>query len=110
MSNINEISFDTSVDDVWKERLRQEKLKAEGRFAHTLADAEMPDVDRIAALGEEYGEVCRALMALNGSVQESTHSRANDRTELRKELIQVCAVAFAWIEHLDNERDAEGVD
>jgi NTP pyrophosphatase (non-canonical NTP hydrolase) len=78
-----------------QERCRQERLKAEGRFKHTPSDPEMHDRDRIAALGEEYGEVCGALLAETGN--------ANDRTnqDLRKELLHVAAVAVAWIEAID---------
>lgn len=42
-----------------------------------------------AVLGEEFGEVCKAWLE-------------RDVDELRVELIQVAAVAVAWIEELDN--------
>ena len=43
---------------------------------------------KAAVLGEEYGEVCRAL--LDG-----------DAEGLRNELVQVAAVAVAWLEGLE---------
>jgi NTP pyrophosphatase (non-canonical NTP hydrolase) len=55
-----------------------------------------PGVDRInehtyaAVLGEEFGEVCKAWLE-------------RDIRHLRHELIQVAAVALAWIEEIDND-------
>lgn len=54
-----------------------------------------PGVDRrddrtyAAVLGEEFGEVCRAWLE-------------RDVPNLREELIQVAAVAVAWVEEIDN--------
>lgn len=73
------------------ERQRQESLKAAGRFEFTCADPGMPDLLRLAALGEEFGEVCRAIC--DGSPP----------AELRQELVEVAAVAAAWVEALDRE-------
>jgi len=42
-----------------------------------------------AVLGEEFGEACRAWLE-------------RDTAALRAELVQVAAVAVAWIEELDN--------
>ena len=86
--------------DIAAERARQEALKRSGRFRWTLADADMPDADRLAALGEEYGEVCRALLEAHGEVAD-VHGK-----ELRKELIQVAAVVVAWVERLDRDSDS----
>ena len=55
----------------------------------------VPGVDRrddhtyAAVLGEEFGEVCKAWLE-------------RDVSGLREELIQVAAVALAWIEEIDN--------
>ncbi len=55
----------------------------------------VPGIDRrddhtyAAVLTEEAGEVCRAWLERNVE-------------ELREELIQVAAVAVAWVEELDN--------
>ena len=72
--------------EVGRERSRQEQLKAKGKFTYTCADAEMPDGQRLAVLVEEVGEVARAM---------------NDGKGLREELIQVAAVAVAWVEAID---------
>lgn len=46
------------------------------------------DGEKVAVLGEEFGEVCRALLEAEGPER------------LRAELIQVAAVAVAWAETL----------
>lgn len=84
--------------DIMEERARQENLKAAGKFTYSCADAGMPDVDRLAALMEEVGEAATALLILNGNVQERSEVPLKD---LRKELLQVAAVATAWCEYLD---------
>lgn len=79
------------------ERDRQEALKAEGRFKFTCADPDVPIGHNIMVLGEEYGEVCTAVLEAEG-LSFDLH-----QPHLRKELIHVAAVAVAWIEALDTE-------
>lgn len=67
------------LSDVLDERVRQ--VKKWGPQSHD-------DGYWALILGEEYGEVCQA--AMDKPVQE-----------LRDELIQVAAVAVAWVEDLD---------
>jgi len=80
------------LNEVAKERTRQEMLKVEGRFRHTLADRGMDDGEKLAAICEEVGEVGRALLGNRMLVQ--------DGGDLRKELIQVAALAVAWVESI----------
>ena len=75
--------------EIRKERLRQEDLKAAGKFKNTCADPGA--TNRLEILGEEFGEVCRALCE-------------DDQANLREELIQVAAVALAWVQGLDAEK------
>ena len=82
------------VSDVLRERQRQDRLKAEGKFAYTCADEECSDELCAVVLGEEFGEVCRAVCDKNPR-------------NLREELVQVAAGAVAWIEKLDKQRGAE---
>lgn len=83
-------------DLVETERLRQNRLKAEGRFAYTLADPEMSHGDRVACLGEEFGEACRAVVEVSGL---SNDLKVGDLTmNLQKELVQVAACCVAWLE------------
>lgn len=85
------------VDDIMCERIRQEQLKAGGRFKYTCADPEMAPAEKCAVLGEEMGEVCRAVLE-EGRLANDLHGKA-----LRQELVQVAAVAVAWIEAIDRE-------
>lgn len=47
----------------------------------------LPNITKAAVLGEEVGEVQRAVLDL-------------DRDGLRRELVQVAAVAVAWLESM----------
>jgi NTP pyrophosphatase (non-canonical NTP hydrolase) len=85
--------------DVGSERLRQDVLKAQGRFEHTPADPEVNHYERLAMLAEEVGEVAKET--LGQAEGKLAHDNDVDRASLRKELIQVAAVAVAWIEALD---------
>ena len=76
---------------VHSERQHQEQLAREGKFAYTCADA-IPDRDRLLVLIEEVGEVARAVL---GNA---------DAGNLRAELVQVAAVAVAWVEGLDADK------
>jgi len=46
----------------------------------------LPTLERLSILGEEFGEVCRAL----------TYDSGEGNVELRKELIQLAAMAACW--------------
>ena len=81
---------DEALRAVGSERLWQEQLKVWGKFKTTCADTGMTHAERLAVLVEEVGEAATEVM--NG--------REN---ELRYELIQVAAVAVAWIEALYRE-------
>lgn len=85
------------LDDVSRERDRQEQLKAEGRFKYTCADLEMLDPEKGLCLTEETGEVCTAVL------ERLQLSHDIHRSDLRKELVHVAAVAVAWVEALDKE-------
>lgn len=78
------------------ERLRQERLKAAGRFKFTPADLGLSDPERLAVLAEEFGEVAR-------EVAERVAGKTTDFAKLRAELVQVAAVAVAWVEFIDRD-------
>ncbi len=98
------------LDEVLAERLRQEQLRAAGKFLWTCADPTKPNSEKLAVLSEEFGEVAREVTELviardkfdaRGSAVEvfnTLHGKA--MANLRKELIQVAAVAVAWAEAL----------
>lgn len=86
---------------VYSERLRQEALRNAGKFAYTCADrwsgdegVPIPPAEKLAVLAEEFGEVARAVCELQPGDTET-------RSRLRDELIQVAAVAVAWVESLE---------
>jgi hypothetical protein len=73
------------------ERIRQEHLRLMGKFAATCATTgvnQMTEFECFSVLGEEVGEVSRAL--LDGA----------DVSQVITELIQTAAVCVAWIERL----------
>lgn len=91
------------LGDIAGERKRQVRLRDQGRFRHTVACSGMTDGERLGVLGEEFGEVCRALQERLGSCNDTHH------LNLRRELVQVAAVAAAWVERLDRDAHADKV-
>ena len=100
------------VEEVYKERARQERLREAGKFLWTCADPKIDDARKLAVLAEEFGEAAREVTdAMIASDKSRTREdRAWDeaeaakiavhRAKLREELIQVAAVAVAWAESL----------
>ena len=81
------MTSDEILAAVLAERSRQHGLWGRDH-AHGHGDCSSPDVPgavKVAVLTEEAGEVARAF--LDG-----------DREGLRRELVQVAAVAWAWLE------------
>lgn len=76
------------------ERVRQEHKARDGDFAWTCSDPTVSNESRLAVLVEEVGEVARAVLGESGAV--------SDGGDLRRELVQVAAVATAWLEALDD--------
>jgi len=76
-----------------RERSLQELKKQDGDFEYSCCDPEMRDVERLAVLGEEYGEVCTELLK---KAAGDTAAMGN----LFLELMQVAAVSAAWMEYL----------
>lgn len=77
---------------ILQERFHQDQQKDEGRFNHTCADADLPDLDKLAILGEEVGETARSILEKNGRVNDLHNAN------LQKEVVQVGAVLLAWFE------------
>ncbi len=83
---------------VYRERMRQDDLKAAGKFHWTCADSHgVHNSAKLAVLAEEFGEVSRLV------VEELIESKRYDREKLHTELVQVAAVAVAWLEALNIE-------
>lgn len=89
-----------AIESVIAERERQEQKCAEmqrkGLAWHTCADPHaLDDEQRLPILGEEFGEVCRELCD-----SRAGHYEPN-LVKLRDELVQLAAVAVAWVEAVD---------
>lgn len=83
---------------VVRERARQEQKceekRQEGQLWRTCADPAMSDEEKLAVLTEEVGEVARELC-------EARAARRPPAANLKTELVQVAAIAVAWIEALE---------
>jgi NTP pyrophosphatase (non-canonical NTP hydrolase) len=75
------------------ERDRQEHLLISGKFKWTCADPTVGNLEKLAVLAEEFGEVARVVC------EESCNDKS-DIEHLKEELIQVAAVCVAWVEGL----------
>lgn len=84
--------------DVHFERQRQEELKEEGRFQFTCADEGMTLPEKLACLVEEVGEVAQEVLTQEG--RRLARDTVGTPEGLRKEVIQVAAVAVAIAESL----------
>lgn len=88
------------LTDIYAERVRQESIgnakRATGIDWRSCADPEMAGGDgtRYLVLGEEVGEVANAVL-------EAGYGSGVGDAHLRDELVQVAAVATAWIEAID---------
>lgn len=90
------------LDEVLDERKRQERLVSLGKFKETCASPTMGDPDRYLVLAEEFAEVTVLVTA----AAFDREPPENYRDKLRAELIQVAAVAVAWVEGIDAEAGA----
>lgn len=94
-----------ALAEIVRERRRQEQKgrvrRAAGVDWRSCADPEMAGGDgtRYLVLGEEVGEVANASL-------EGTYGSLEDPDEhLAEELVQVAAVALAWLEAIAARRD-----
>jgi len=88
-----------ALESVASERARQEALREAGRFQYTPASHGVSDLQCFAMLAEELGEVAR--QTLTQPDDAIAYDTAGSREDLRGELIQVAAIATAWVERLD---------
>lgn len=98
---MNGAQFGLIMSEILQERARQNVLKDEGRFDHTLDDKALSNGDRLACVDEEIGEVAREILELRRLVHDRPRHEqpgASERDKLRKELIQVAALVVAWLE------------
>jgi len=107
------------IGEIIEERDRQEQLRQSGKFLWTCSSPNIDNARRLAVLAEEFGEVSRevveeiiasdksnaALLDMVGRIHDE--EKRDARYRLRLELVQVAAVAMAWIEGLDAAADEE---
>lgn len=90
------------LDDVFTqvraERARQEWLWKEGKIPSTCASKIVPYSDKFVVLVEEVGEVARAIQAVIAADKWAPEAEI---AHLREELVQVAAVAVAWLESME---------
>jgi hypothetical protein len=89
--------------DVWDERQRQEERWP----GQTLAGPQMTDVERLAIVAEEHGEVARGVCELTWP-PDTRRPDAAARQHLRVELVQLAACCVAWAEAIDEQAGAAG--
>lgn len=93
---------------VGAERGRQEEIglgrRADGIDWRSCADPAMAGGDgaRYLVLGEEVGEVANAILEAGYGNGATRH--------LREELVQVAAVAVAWVEAIDARETADALE
>lgn len=82
------------------ERLRQNALVESGDLPFNCADKTIGMMRKLPVLGEEYGEVSKALYELDLSVRIPASPGLPEKCakHLRTELIRLAAVATAWAE------------
>lgn len=78
-------------------RVSLERDRQEIIHERTCASDDVTDAERLAVLVEEVGEIARAI--LDSVVLDTTP--AEQGNALRDELVQVAAVAVAWLEHIE---------
>lgn len=84
--------------EIADERFRQEVLRSQGRFPYTCASKDLGDLEKFVILSEEVGELARAVVEVEKLANDTHHADARDA--MRKELVQIAAVAVAWLESL----------
>lgn len=118
--------------EIAAERVRQENLAKEGRFNFTAANPGLTHAERLPMLAGELGEIATQIeqqpdsglmpvthagqfdqaKAETGSCLEQDGKRkphdptAGTREGLRTELIQLAAIAVAWVQAIDGEGES----
>lgn len=86
------------LERIWMERLRQKDLFRAGKIAFDCASPVVSDHRKMSVLTEEIGEVAKEV-----NEAETGENKKQARVRLKTELVQVAAVAIAWLEALEQE-------
>lgn len=96
---LDEVTLAHALDAALNEVHRQDNLARAGKFGGTHTMPGGTDDGRLRVLVEEVGEVAKEL--------NEAEIAGVDRTEnLRHELVQVAAVAIAWVAAIDEGRSS----
>ena len=95
---LNELTAHHVYTEVVEERRHQDRLRLAGKIPRDVSDPSCDEYYKLSVLMEEVGEVA---MELNdyGTPKE------RPRDAIYKELVQVAAVTFAWLEALEHEKE-----
>lgn len=85
--------------EVIQERVRQETLRIEGVFAHTLNEPDYTMSQKLATLTEELGEISRVIQNIE-CMRLKQEGQQLYLPSLRNELLQLAALSVAWLEGL----------
>jgi hypothetical protein len=100
------VSTEDILVEVFRERVRQELAHLDGKHPIRIADPYTHNGFRTAVLLEEVGEVAHEVNEMLGEQAKHGNWSRQRETNLKKELIQVAAVAVAWVRGLENEDES----
>lgn len=94
------IAFSEILEELEAERIRQIEKWGMGQ--------QLTPIEYCAILGEEFGEVCRAVHDAHFATQypNAIQATPGDYSQYRKELVQLATVCVAAIQNLDNNNNA----
>lgn len=104
------MSTEDILVEVFRERVRQEQAHLDGKHPIRIAAAGTDNGFRCSVLMEEVGEVAHEVNEIAGVIKRNPMNAGEcveyRRERLKKELIQVAAVAVAWVRGLENEEES----
>lgn len=101
-------TIDRVLAHVRLERRRQEQLKSEGRFEFTCADGGLSNAEKLTILVEEVGETAREVLTQSG--RRLARDTVGTTDALYGELLQVAAIAVAWMQSFARRPELVGSD
>ena len=83
-----------------QERVRQQELLRTGKITFTCSSPIVDDNRKLRVLAEEVGEVAEAIDHLE-QLNPKSPAAKKQLAHLQTELVQVAAVAVAWLESIE---------
>jgi hypothetical protein len=91
---VKDLILSKVIHDIRDERQEQDEKWGEQNHS---------DLKWLSILGEEFGEVCKEVTEDNPA-KERIKSSLDCQKDLKKELIQTCAVCVAWLEAIERRQ------